>query len=142
MNLISKFLFLILFGISPNGFSQNINKSGKENLALKGYDTVSYFEDSTAVEGNKKFEFEYLGAKWRFVSAEHLELFKKSPEKYAPQYGPRPAAAGRASPRRKPARKLPGVADPAAAAGAAADEEPGHDHRRRVRLLHQRKPAA
>ena len=87
MNLISKFLFLILFGISPNGFSQNINKSGKENLALKGYDTVSYFEDSTAVEGNKKFEFEYLGAKWRFVSAEHLELFKKSPEKYAPQYG-------------------------------------------------------
>jgi YHS domain-containing protein len=28
-----------------------------------------------------------MGAEWRFASAEHLDLFKSNPEKYAPQYG-------------------------------------------------------
>jgi hypothetical protein len=28
-----------------------------------------------------------MGATWRFASAEHRDLFAKSPGKYAPQYG-------------------------------------------------------
>jgi YHS domain-containing protein len=28
-----------------------------------------------------------MGAKWKFASQAHLDLFKATPEKYAPQYG-------------------------------------------------------
>jgi hypothetical protein len=28
-----------------------------------------------------------MGVKWHFASAEHRDLFKGAPEKYAPQYG-------------------------------------------------------
>jgi YHS domain-containing protein len=56
-------------------------------LALKGYDAVAYFTDGRPIEGQKDFETEWSGATWRFASAEHLELFKADPEKYAPQYG-------------------------------------------------------
>ncbi len=81
------FLSALLFIFYISVFSQNIDKTPISKLAVKGYDVVSYFTDSSAAEGNKKYEINYLGAVWRFVSAEHLELFKNSPEKYAPQYG-------------------------------------------------------
>jgi hypothetical protein len=29
----------------------------------------------------------WQGAKWRFFSADHLALFRQTPEKFAPQYG-------------------------------------------------------
>lgn len=57
------------------------------NLAIKGYDTVAYFTLGEAKKGSKKFAFEWQGATWRFVSAEHLDMFKADPEKFAPQYG-------------------------------------------------------
>lgn len=66
---------------------QKINKTTFGGLALKGYDPVSYFTDGQAVEGRKEFAHEYAGAKWRFVSAEHRDLFAANPEQYAPQYG-------------------------------------------------------
>jgi len=55
--------------------------------AVGGYDTVAYFTEGKAVKGKKDFQLEYMGADWRFVSKENLELFKAMPEKYAPQYG-------------------------------------------------------
>jgi YHS domain-containing protein len=55
--------------------------------AINGYDTVNYFTEGKPAEGNKKFTFEYKGAKWKFKNAENLELFKANPQKYAPQYG-------------------------------------------------------
>lgn len=57
------------------------------NLAIRGYDTVAYFTVGEPIKGSKEFEYEWMGAKWRFSNAEHLELFKAEPEKYAPQYG-------------------------------------------------------
>ena len=56
-------------------------------LAVRGYDTVAYFTDGKPIEGKEEFETEWNGAKWRFSSQEHLDLFVASPEKYAPQYG-------------------------------------------------------
>jgi hypothetical protein len=32
-------------------------------------------------------EYSWNGAKWRFAAAEHRDLFKADPEKYAPRYG-------------------------------------------------------
>lgn len=67
--------------------TQKINKTLLGSLALRGYDPVAYFTDGTAKEGRKEFTHEYAGAKWRFASAEHRDLFAANPEKYAPQYG-------------------------------------------------------
>jgi YHS domain-containing protein len=55
--------------------------------AIKGYDTVAYFTQEKAVEGNKKYQYQWKGAKWLFSSQKNLDLFAVSPDKYAPQYG-------------------------------------------------------
>ena len=54
---------------------------------LLGHDPVAYFTVGKPVKGRDDLAFEYLGAKWKFSSQAHLDLFKASPEKYAPQYG-------------------------------------------------------
>ena len=56
-------------------------------VTIKGYDTVAYFTKGKPVKGKDAFSFEWKGAKWLFSSNEHMELFVKDPEKYAPQYG-------------------------------------------------------
>jgi YHS domain-containing protein len=69
-----------LNGVAP----VNIVDAG---FALKGYDTVAYFQEGKAVEGAAEFSHEYMGAKWLFSNAENRDLFSKAPQKYAPQYG-------------------------------------------------------
>ena len=61
--------------------------SGRADTAILGYDPVAYFTDGKPVKGQDNLVFDYLGAKWKFVSQSHLDLFKADPEKYAPQYG-------------------------------------------------------
>jgi YHS domain-containing protein len=56
-------------------------------LGGKGYDPVAYFTDGKAVQGKPEFEAVYGGVTWRFATAEHRDLFKADPAKYAPQYG-------------------------------------------------------
>ena len=55
--------------------------------AIRGYDTVAYFTEGRAVEGNDQFSTQYKEATWLFSSQENLDLFLSDPEKYAPQYG-------------------------------------------------------
>jgi len=64
-----------------------VNKSKLSSLAIQGYDPVSYFTDAKATKGQKTFEYEYQGAKWRFSSKQNLDQFKADPEAYAPQFG-------------------------------------------------------
>lgn len=63
----------------------NATRFGK--VAIEGYDTVAYFTQQQAVEGSKEHEFSWLGATWRFSSAENKRLFADDPERYAPSYG-------------------------------------------------------
>ncbi len=60
---------------------------GAGDTAILGYDTVAYFTDGKPVKGADSFVFIWMGAKWKFASQAHLDLFKAAPEKYAPQYG-------------------------------------------------------
>jgi YHS domain-containing protein len=60
---------------------------GRGDVAIRGYDTVAYFTQGKAVPGNNAFVTEWMGAKWKFASQQHLDLFKASPDRYAPQYG-------------------------------------------------------
>ena len=55
-------------------------------LAIKGYDQVAYFTLDKAVVGKPDIEFEWDEQRYRFVSAEHRELFKADPVRYAPQF--------------------------------------------------------
>ena len=56
-------------------------------VAIRGYDPVAYFTQGEPLKGSKTFRTEWNGAEWRFVNAEHLNLFNADPERYAPQYG-------------------------------------------------------
>ena len=60
---------------------------GRSDTAILGYDTVAYFSVGKPVKGQDRFATEWIGAKWKFASQGHLDLFKANPEKYAPQYG-------------------------------------------------------
>jgi YHS domain-containing protein len=62
----------------------NVDRKG---VAIKGYDPVAYFTMSKPVKGDKDHVVSWMGATWRFASAENGSLFKKDPEKYSPKYG-------------------------------------------------------
>lgn len=55
--------------------------------AIRGYDPVAYFTDHRPVKGADSLVFSWKGATWHFSNREHLMLFQKNPEQYAPQYG-------------------------------------------------------
>jgi enamine deaminase RidA (YjgF/YER057c/UK114 family) len=55
-------------------------------LSIGGYDPVAYFTDGKPVQGKPEFEQLWRRSRWRFVSAEHRDLFTQDPKHYAPQY--------------------------------------------------------
>ena len=60
---------------------------GRTDTAINGHDPVAYFTVGKPVKGLDSLATEWMGAKWKFSSQAHLDLFKSNPEKYAPQYG-------------------------------------------------------
>lgn len=65
-------------------YFNNLNADG---VIIDGYDAVAFFTDNKPVKGDAKFQYIYDDAIYYFVSEEHLDLFKASPEKYKPQFG-------------------------------------------------------
>jgi len=91
---IAAFFLLILFATTSTAAPpiNTLEKSllfGYEasDIAIRGFDTVAYFLEGRAIEGTEQYSTKWKGAVWQFSSAEHLSLFEKNPEKYAPQYG-------------------------------------------------------
>lgn len=58
----------------------------KKNLALEGYDAVSYFSGKPE-EGDEEIKFQYKGITYLFSNQANLNTFKANPEKYEPAYG-------------------------------------------------------
>jgi YHS domain-containing protein len=83
----------LLFGSAAMAAEPPINTlknglfGGRTDTAINGYDTVAYFTVGKPVKGLDSLVYEWNGAKWKFSTPAHLDLFKSSPEKYAPQYG-------------------------------------------------------
>ncbi|TWX53035.1 YHS domain-containing (seleno)protein [Colwellia hornerae] len=74
--------------VSSLSFAANIEVNGNDNdLAIKGYDSVSYFTKGAPTKGSNKFTSAYNGAIYQFSSADNRDLFKADPSRYAPQYG-------------------------------------------------------
>lgn len=58
-----------------------------QGLALKGYDPVSYFQQSGPVQGNTNLTERYEGATYQFANSANQAAFKANPTKYAPAFG-------------------------------------------------------
>jgi YHS domain-containing protein len=71
----------------PRTTAQGLTPAVPERLGLKGYDPVAYFTLSQPTPGLAQYEYAYDGVRYRFANAQHLELFKTDPDKYAPQFG-------------------------------------------------------
>ena len=74
--------------VSSFTFAADIDMNADANdLAIKGYDPVSYFTMSTPKMGNASYTATYKGGIYRFSNEENRDMFKANPAKYAPQYG-------------------------------------------------------
>lgn len=69
------------------GLTSYIVTDAFSGLAIGGMDPVSYFTEPMPLPGRPDYEFQWMGASWYFANAANLEIFKKHPELYAPQYG-------------------------------------------------------
>ena len=74
--------------VSSLSFAANVEVNANSNdLAIKGYDTVSYFTKGAPTKGSDKFTAAYNGAIYQFSTADNRDIFQSEPSKYAPQYG-------------------------------------------------------
>jgi hypothetical protein len=79
--------FSIVKKVSPVGWGLWGTYNTSSQVALKGYDAVSYFEGDTPATGDPQFSYDWGDATWQFSSAENRDLFSASPEAFAPKFG-------------------------------------------------------
>ncbi|MDL5047369.1 YHS domain-containing (seleno)protein [Oscillatoria amoena NRMC-F 0135] len=84
-------LLLLIWLTAFVAIAQNVEERKKHfnlksNLALQGYDPVSYFT-TKPVEGRIDLTHTHNGVIYRFASQENLNRFKSDPDKYEPAYG-------------------------------------------------------
>jgi hypothetical protein len=60
--------------------------AGGPSLAIRGYDPVAYFTLQRATPGDPRLTWNWDEHVWQFSSAQHRELFRSDPVKYAPQF--------------------------------------------------------
>lgn len=82
-------LFMVVLGsvVFASGDYESVIYIEDADLALSGWDAVSFFEGDKPKEGDDLYQTDYMNAVWLFSSERNLELFKSNPEKYAPAYG-------------------------------------------------------
>lgn len=74
--------------ISSFSFAADIDVNANDNdLAIHGYDAVSYFTDSKPVKGVQKYTATYKSAIYQFSSEPNRNSFQQNPENFAPQFG-------------------------------------------------------
>jgi len=82
--IILDFWFALLLVIGFCGLAAGESPVG--NMAIKGYDTVAYFQAGKAVKGDESFTYDWHNLTWYFQTKENMDLFAANPEKFAPQY--------------------------------------------------------
>ena len=63
-----------------------MGKSDEVRLAIKAYDPVAYFTMGRPVQGKSEFRYDMDGVRYQFVSSEHLKMFRRDPDRYAPRF--------------------------------------------------------
>jgi YHS domain-containing protein len=88
INFIKSVTVAATLAISSLSFAADIDINANANdLAIHGYDAVSYFTDSKASKGNHNYTATYKSAIYQFSSEKNREIFQNNPEKFAPQFG-------------------------------------------------------
>lgn len=77
---------ILIFSLTA-AFAQKSEIFEKDGMAIRGYDVVAFHTDARATKGSEKFIYHWKDTNWLFANQENLDMFKKEPEKYAPQYG-------------------------------------------------------
>lgn len=57
------------------------------HIGAGGYDLVNYHLNNQAALGDERFQVNYDGVIYEFLSDDHKSIFQKDPEKYLPAYG-------------------------------------------------------
>jgi YHS domain-containing protein len=78
---------ILLMSIGAAAAADGVNTGYFGNIAIKGYDPISYFTDGRPTKGAPEFSYAWLGATWYFASSAHRDAFASEPIRYAPQYG-------------------------------------------------------
>lgn len=58
-----------------------------DQVAIRGFDPVAYFEQGQPVKGDEAFRYEWGNTTWLFANAEHRDRFASNPQQYAPEFG-------------------------------------------------------
>ena len=80
---------MMLLAVPVHAQSDATRKSNfniKKNIALEGYDPVSYFSNKPA-EGKDQYKLVHKGITYLFASQANLDKFKAAPDKFEPAYG-------------------------------------------------------
>lgn len=86
MKLTGLLLLLSFYSLAQSDDERVKNYNLKKQVALEGYDPVSYFSNAP-LEGTPAIKFVYKGVSYLFANQQNLATFKASPEKYEPAYG-------------------------------------------------------
>ncbi len=83
-SLISIFILFNTAILAQKSISENFNS--KRNVAISGYDPVSYFQNDPK-EGNSSWTAKHQGVTYYFINESNRSQFNSAPNKYVPQYG-------------------------------------------------------
>ena len=78
---------LLSLSIGAAVAADGVNTGYFGNVAIGGYDPVSYFTEGQPTKGSPDISQTWLGATWYFSKAKHRDAFASDPIRYAPQYG-------------------------------------------------------
>ncbi len=78
-------LAVAIIALFSNAIVAQTQPVDKNNLAIGGYDVVSYFTANKATKGTKQFTATNNGVTYYFASAKNQKAFKANPTKYLPQ---------------------------------------------------------
>lgn len=77
----------LLFASAAIGAAPIDQNAGANDVALHGYDPVTYFKAGKPKHGKAGITAVHDGVIYRFAAAANRDAFQRDPAKYAPQYG-------------------------------------------------------
>lgn len=85
--LLSLFVLLVFTAFTQTAEVRKKQYNLSNNLAISGYDPVTYFTIRKAVKGKSAYTVTEKNVTYYFSSKENMEAFIKNPSAYEPEYG-------------------------------------------------------
>jgi len=79
--------FATIKKVSPVSWGWWGTTNTSDSVALKGFDPVTYFEESEPAMGSALYTFEWADATWQFANKGNRDRFSENPDEYAPRLG-------------------------------------------------------